>query len=150
MMSKQDEFAAEAPYPALAALRVDVPFVLDDWAIVPAGQGHPVPPPGLNLVASGEYFILSSDGQEVCLEPHYLIGAWDDFYVDAAGHVRVIALGGVFPFTLGKQAKLLAGVVALVRAAVDWARVAAPGAADTIQEIARRLETTQGGVPSDT
>jgi hypothetical protein len=153
-MGEQDGRAAEPPYPVLPPLEVKVGFVLDDWAIVPVGHGHPVPPPGLDLVASGDFFMLSSDGQEVCVEPHYRIGARDDFFVDAAAHVRVIALAGVFPVTLGKQAKLLAGVIALVRAAADWAEHAAPAAAGTILEIVGRLETYQrrsaAGQPSET
>jgi hypothetical protein len=58
-----------------------------------------------------DFLTISCDGCRVEIQPHYFESTFDTFWVDTRGVVRAQALGGLFPFTLGKQKKLLRGLV---------------------------------------
>src|SRR5262249_7010444 len=61
---------------------------------------------------------LWSTGDEVHMQPHYTFSTWDEFWADAAARIRATGFGGLFPFTLGDQKTLRAGLLrVLARAA---------------------------------
>ena len=73
------------------------------------------------------------------MKPHYLESSFDTFWVDTRGHVTCHALGGLFPFTLGRQPELLAGLCKTLKAVASQLAPSDPVAARTIEGIAEQL-----------
>jgi hypothetical protein len=128
-------------FPCLARLRVRIPLVSNEWTIWPG------PPETARDFVIGfplelhpfawDYLRIASDGESIRVEPHYRDSSFDMFRVDTRGHVTCHALGGLFPFTLGRQPELLDGLRVTVQALPDL--VSDPGAAKTLRELADRL-----------
>ena len=86
---------------------------------------------------------ISCDGYSVKIQPHYVDSTWDTFWTDAVGKVTAQALGGLFPFTLGKQVELLQGIVATLEVLPDKIRATDPSAAKAIEEIYATLKARE-------
>jgi hypothetical protein len=131
------------PYPVLPRIKVELDTHLDDWAVF-AERDVLDPDDKLGPVFEGkpfakEYVELDSDGDVVHMRPHYEWSLWDDFWVDREAHVRATGIGGAFPFTLGKQEKLLRGFLSVLTAAAKKLEPTDPGSADTIEVIIERI-----------
>ena len=63
-----------------------------------------------------DYLDISCSPQQLKIQPHYDKSTWDTFVVDPTGSVEANAFGGAFPFTLGRQPDLLAGIVSVLTA----------------------------------
>lgn len=134
---------ASADFPELHSLKVRVPLESKDWTIWPG------PPAGWRDFVVGfplelhpfawDYIRLRSDRARVELQPHYSESSFDTFWVDTSGHVTCHALGGLFPFTLGRQPELLDGLRTTLEALPPLVEPSDPAAAKTIAEIAARL-----------
>src|SRR5262245_14001203 len=131
------------PYPVLPRIEVELDTHLDDWAVFaerdpldpadqlgPAFEGKPL---------AKEYVELDSDGDRVHMRPHYEWSLWDDFWVDGEARVRATGIAGFFPFTLGKQEKLLRGFLSVLAAAAKKLEPTDPGSADTLEVIIERI-----------
>lgn len=124
-MTETDSTTTSSPvlppiFPAFDWIRIQMPIVANEKTIWPGPkesfwqwvQGFPFE---LHPFA-WDYMWIRCDGYEVQIEPHYLDSTWDTFWTNGSGHVRADALRGLFPFTLGKQVELLAGIVATLEA----------------------------------
>jgi hypothetical protein len=129
------------PFPPLDSLKVRLPIASKDWTIWPGPpetrEGFVIGFPLELHPFAWDYVRISCDGRSVELEPHYRESSFDTFWVDGRGHVTCHALGGLFPFTLGRQPELLDGLRVTVQALPDL--VSDPGAAKTLRELADRL-----------
>jgi hypothetical protein len=132
-----------SPFPRLVRLRVRIPLRSDEWTIWPAQPetkrdfvvGFPLE---LHPFA-WDYLHIASDGASVRIEPHYRESSFDMFRVDTRGHVTCHALGGLFPFTLGRQPELLEGLRVTVLGLPRLVAPSNPAAAITLQSLAERL-----------
>jgi len=106
--------------PIFESVRVRMPIVGDDMTIWPepketfwdwvAGFPFEIHP------FAWDYLWISCDGHQVEIKPHYLASTWDTFWTDGQGYVTANALGGLFPFMLGKEVDLLKGIVSTLEA----------------------------------
>jgi len=132
-----------SPFPSLARLRVRIPLASDEWTIWPA------PPETARDFVVGfplelhpfawDYLHIASGGASIRIEPHYRDSSFDMFRVDTRGHVTCHALGGLFPFTLGRQPELLEGLRVTIRALSPLVAPSNPAAAITLETLAERL-----------
>ena len=132
-------------FPTFDWIRVRIPIVGEEMTIWPGPKetnwewiiGFPFE---LHPFAWDQLWI-SCDGYEVGIEPHYSESTWDSFWTNGSGHVRADALGGLFPFTLGKQVDLLKGIVSTLEALPPLVVDRNPDDATKIQQIHGILKT---------
>ena len=82
-----------------------------------------------------DYLWVSCDGARLEIRPHYLFSTWDTFWTEPSGRVTAQALGGLFPFTLGKEAELLRGIVSVLEVLPDLVKDEHPAASGDLREI---------------
>ncbi len=102
------------PFPQVDSIRIRIPLGSDDWTIFPD------PPETRRAWAIGfplelhpfawDYLRFSSKPKQVEIQPHYEWSSFDTFWIATSGQVTCHALGGAFPFTLGRQPELLDGL----------------------------------------
>jgi hypothetical protein len=131
------------PFPPLDSLKVRLPIASKEWTIWPgppeSREGFVIGFPLELHPFAWDYVRISCDGRSVELEPHYRESSFDTFWVDGRGHVTCHALGGLFPFTLGRQPDLLDGLRVTLKALPPLVAPRHPQAAEAIAEIAERL-----------
>jgi len=137
--------ATTAPFPPLDMLRIGLSIRSDEYTIWPG------PPETYGDYIIGfplelhpfawDYLRIGSDAKKVTVQPHYRESSWDTFWIDLTGHVTCHALGGLFPWTLGKQPELVEGLRTTI--AVLPAKVDDPAAAKALEEIAAILEAIE-------
>ena len=82
-----------------------------------------------------DYLWVSSDGARLEIRPHYVFSTWDTFWTEPTGRVTAQALGGLFPFTLGKEAELLRGIVSVLDVLPELVHDRWPAESEKLQEI---------------
>ena len=141
------EEALETPFPKFAPVRLQTPIVSNEMTIWPGPKetkwqwvvGFPYE---LHPFA-WDYMWLSSDGESIRIKPHYRYSTWDTFWTRPDGHVKAVGLGGLFPFTLGKEVNLLRGIVATLEAAGPKVAEFDPDAGTKIEQIHQILKTRE-------
>ena len=103
-------------FPKFGPVRVTMDLTSRDWTVFPGNDGHRGSPLELRFKGK-DYVEISSDGRRLIMKPHYHHSSWDKFTIDEKGKVKVTALKGLFPFTLGKQELLRPGVLATLEEA---------------------------------
>ena len=132
-------------FPCVDSIRVQMPIVGDEMTVWPGPKattwewvlGFPLE---LHLFA-WDYLLISCDGYQVEIQPHYSESTWDTFWTNGSGYVTAQALGGLFPFTLGEQVDLLKGIVATLAALPALIADDSPEDATKIQQIHGILKT---------
>jgi uncharacterized protein YbdZ (MbtH family) len=122
--------------------RIVLPIEAANYAIWPEAEqttaewvlGHPLELRPFCL----DYLDISCSLQQLKIQPHYDKSTWDTFVVDPTGRVEATAFGGAFPFTLGRQPDLLAGIVAVLKALPPL--ISDPQTAQKIDRLARYLD----------
>lgn len=135
-------------FPTIERRRIPISLTSRDWTIWPA---PPQTPWEKTLGQPLEGGFLRSDYVEVAcrpelytIKPHYELSTFDTFTVDPAGTVRVDAVHGLFPWTLGDdtpagRCKLLEGVCAVTRALPERLADASDDAV-RLRTLARQLD----------
>jgi hypothetical protein len=128
-----------AAFPEVDSIRIRMPLIGEEMTIWPGPKetywdwvvGFPLE---IHPFA-WDYLLISCDGNEVEIQPHYLESTWDTFWTNESGHVTAHALGGLFPYTLGEQVDLLEGIVATLAVLPALIVDDDPVGADKIQQI---------------
>ncbi len=131
----------------LDSIRVEMPIVGEEMTIWPGPKattwewilGFPLE---LHPFA-WDYLLISCDGYQVEIQPHYSESTWDTFWTNGSGYVTAHAMGGLFPFTLGEQVDLLEGMVTTLAALPALIVDDNPDAATRIQQIHGILKTQE-------
>lgn len=131
------------PFPSFARAKVVMPIDGDKLTLWPQKRekwwekvlGFPFE---LRFFAK-DYLWISSNGNRIEIQPHYLESTFDTFWIDTRGAVAAQALGGLFPFTLGKQKQLLKGIVATLAAMPSRLKPKDDAVAGMIREIHAQL-----------
>ena len=134
-------------FPQFDPIRVRIPIISGEMTIWPAPketfwewvEGFPFE---LHPFA-WDYMWVSCDRYRLEIKPHYLKSTWDTFWTDGTGYVTAQALGGLFPFTLGKEVDLLRGIVCTIEVLPDHIRDRAPKTAEKIEQIHAILKTRE-------
>jgi hypothetical protein len=134
-------------FPDFDWIRIRTPIVANEMTIWPApketylewAEGFPFE---LHFFA-WDYLWIRCDGYEVEIKPHYLDSTWDTFWTGGTGYVRASALGGLFPWTLGKEVDLLKGIVSTLEALPPLIAATRPDDATKIEHIHGILKTRE-------
>jgi hypothetical protein len=130
-------------FPKIAPLRVRIPISHGQMTVWPGPAATRLDwlagfPFELRPMA-WDYLWISSDGVRLEIKPHYFFSTWDTFWTEPNGQVTAQALGGLFPFTLGKEAELLRGIVSVLEVLPDRVSAENPESSDKLREIFHQL-----------
>ena len=139
-------------YPTLARIRVVMKIDLRGWAVF-AGAGRPDEGPGLLLEGRprvADHVWISSDGDEVHIEPHYTFSTWDHFWADDQAQMHATGFKDAFPFTLGDQRSLRDGFLSILDRAAQELRAQRRSEAVVLRLCAARIRAIAAGVQHQT
>ncbi|MCG8588279.1 MAG: hypothetical protein MJE66_03235 [Proteobacteria bacterium] len=131
-------------FPSFDPVRVRLPIRSDDLTIWPGPPETPWDwlagfPLELRPLA-WDYLWVSSDGGRLEIRPHYFFSTWDTFWTEPDGRVTAQALGGLFPFTLGEQARLLEGILSILGVLPKFIEGNHPETAEKLRHIEGHLQ----------